>query len=328
MAAMMQKAVLVLSLLFVPFAAQASKISSQTDYLREKILTIQALPVNLDGIPQGATRVPLLPLSLNASCDSDISVSYIRVRRTSMGDVTDLKGAYMMNGDRRLTRVAQFSSTGSGQTVTLRLKDFTIPACKTLRLDVAVDFIRGATPGGRFAFSIESPADIVSTADKVIALYPIRPAARAPEVVPEAAGDVVVTFLPIGDVGAIRNETFAKFMVQARGNSHQLLESITLTNGGSARDTDLRNLYITRHGGRAITGIKKSLDDDSVTFRFTQTFFLKKGQTVSFELRGQAYTSSRTINFGLEEESDLVALPTRRSGRTIGEDARTSRYKE
>ena len=159
-----------------------------------------------------------------------------------MGDVADLKGAYMMNGDRRLTRVAQFSSTGSGQTVTLRLKDFTIPACKTLRLDVAVDFIRGATPGGRFAFSIESPADIVSTADKVIALYPIRPAARAPEVVPEAAGDVVVTFLPIGDVGAIRNETFAKFMVQARGNSHQLLESITLTNGGSARDTDLRNL--------------------------------------------------------------------------------------
>ena len=90
MAAMMQKAVLVLSLLFVPFAAQASKISSQTDYLREKILTIQALPVNLDGIPQGATRVPLLPLSLNASCGGGISISSIRVRRNTICDVSDL----------------------------------------------------------------------------------------------------------------------------------------------------------------------------------------------------------------------------------------------
>src|SRR3989338_8999431 len=115
----------------------------------------------------------------------------------------------MMNGDRRLTRVAQFSSTGSGQTATLRLKDFTIPACKTLRLDVAVDFIRGAMPGGRFAFSIESPVDIVTTADKVIAAYPIRPAGIAQSVTPEPDGEVVVTFLPVGDIGAVRDETFA-----------------------------------------------------------------------------------------------------------------------
>lgn len=325
---MIQKAVLVLSLLLVPFAAQASKYSWETEGLRERVLTIQALPVRLDGIPQGATRVPLLPLNLTASCGGDIAVSYVRVRRTSMGDVADLKGAYIVNGDRRLTRMAQFSSSGTGQTVTLRLKDFTVPACKTIKLDVAVDFIRGAAPGGRFAFSIEKPEDIVTTADEVVATYPIRVAASAPSVTPEPAGEVLVTFFPVGDVGAVRDETLAKFTVQALGNSHQLLESITLTNRGTARDQDLRNLYLTRHGGRALTGMKKSLDGDAVTFRFTTQFFLKKGQTVSFELRGQAYTSSKTINFGLEEESDLVALPTRRSGRTIGNEARTSRYKE
>lgn len=325
---MIQKAVLVLSLFLVPFAAQASKYSWETEGLRERVLTIQALPVRLDGIPQGASRVSLLPLNFTASCDGDISVSYLRIRRISMGDASDLKGAYVLNGDRRLTRVAHFISSGSGDTVTLRLKDFTVPACKTLRLDIAVDFIRGATPGGRFALSIEKPEDIVTTADKVIAAYPLRPAASAPSVTPEPAGEVLVTFLPVGDVGAVRDETLAKFTVQALGNSHQLLESITLTNRGTARDQDLRNLYLTRHGGRALTSMKKSLSDDSVNLRFTQQFFLKKGQTVSFELRGQAYTSSKTINFGLEEESDLVALPTRRSGRTIGNEARTSRYKE
>lgn len=321
--------VLVLSFLFVPLAAHASKISSQTEYLKEKILTIQALPVNFDGIPQGASRVVLLPLNLTASCDGDIGVSYIRVRRISMGDVADLKGAYIMNGDRRLTRMAQFSSSGTGETVTLRLKDFTVPACKTLRLDVAVDFIRSATPGGRFAFSIESSEDIVSAADRVIATYPLRAMGSAPSVTPEPEGEVVITFIPLaGDIAAVRDETFAKFTVEARGDSHQVLEGITLINKGSAKDTDLRNLYITRHGGRALTGIKKSLDGDSVTFHFTQRFFLKKGHTVSFELRGRAYTSSKTIDFGLEEATDFIAFPSRRGGRTIGDKARWSRHVE
>lgn len=310
--------------LSIPTFSLAQAIPSTAEHLRKTELRVMALPASIKGIPRGAMRVRMLPLRFRASCDGDVNVKYMRVKHVSLGDSADIKRVYVMNGDNRITRGAVFSS--DDQTALLRLKDVSIPACKTIQLDVTVDFRHGATVGGRFSLSVEGPEDIVTTADDLNASFPLRSREPAPSVTPEPVGTVSVEFLPVGGaINAVRDELLAKFTVEAQGNTHQILHSITLTNKGGAKDDDLRNMYLTHSRGRALTPVVKQLDGDKVTLRFSRPYFLRKGQKVLFRLRGSAYSTVKTISFGLEEPSDLYAIPSRLGGRNLGSGMRRSR---
>jgi len=213
-----------------------------------------------------------------------------------------------MNADRRITRSATFSS--GDRTVLLRLQNVVIPACKTIRLDVAADFVRSAMVGGRHFFSVQSEGDIRSSADSIKARFPLLALTKAKSVTPDPVGEIEVHFMPIGGIHAVRDELLAKFSLKATGTHHQV-SSITLTNQGTAQD--LRNLYLTTHRGRALTPVVQRLQNDKVTLRFKgRPFFLQRGKSQLFQLRGQAYTYSRTVDFVLEEPADLEAVPTRR----------------
>ncbi len=309
--------------LLLPLSASA-ELPAGSAHLKQTSLSVEVLPVELDVIPIGATRVKLLPLVFRAGCDGDVEIRYIRIKRIGMGDSADIEGAYLLNGDRRLTRSGRFS--GSGQTVLLRLQNFIVPACKTVQLDVGVDIKRGAKIGSLFALSVEDASSLVTSANTLRADFPLRTAPPAPSVTPRAEGEIVITFLPVREkVSAIRDETFAKFSLRAIGGAHQVFYGITLTNKGSAGNEDLQNLYLTRRGGRAITPIVKTMEGDSVTFKLSQPYFIRQNQTISFELHGQAYAASKTVNFVLEEPADLISQPTRRAGQTTRDEARKSR---
>jgi len=305
-------------LLLSPIFVSAAELAVTPADLAVTELTVEPLPISFDGIPAGATHVKLLPLILHASCEGDVELRYLKLTRRGMGDSTYVTGVYVLDGDTRVTRSGRFSS--SGQTVLLGFKNYIVPACKTARLAVAVDLARGTAIGSQFAIAIESAADIVSTADKLSAPFPLR-STSAQSVTPAPVGQLIVEFRPIGRVRTVRDDVLAKFSVEAR-DSHHLISGITLTNDGSARESDLRNLYLTQMNGRALTSVVTSLTDDAVTLKFMQQYFVRSGQKVSFELHGQAFTSVKTINFTLEEASDLVAVPTRRAGRTLGNEAR------
>ena len=281
------------------------------------VLKVMAVPIDLEGVPRGATHVRMLSLSMRASCERDVIVKNIRVQLIGPGDKDDISSVYLMKGFRRLTRGRKFSSDRDAE---LRMRQFTIPACGTEQLDVAFDFERTATVGGKFILGIDKEADIITDADIVEAVYPLRSAISSSSTTPYQTGEISVQFLPIaGAISAVRDELLARFYIEADSKSHHLLRSITLTNKGSAEDDNLRNMYITRNRGRAITPIVSKLDGSEGTFMFSSPFFLRSGQKVLFQLRGSAYTSSKTINFTLEEPSDLVSFPSRRSGRNIGE---------
>ena len=286
--------------------------------LREpSVLKVKALPINIDGIPRGASRVKMLSLSMRASCEQDAKVKNIRVQLIGPGDKGDIRRIYLMKGNRRLTRGRKFSSDRYAE---LRTRRLTIPACKTEQVDVVVDFERTATVGGKFILGIENEGDITTNVDITEAEYPIRSFIKTPTTTPYPVGEISIQFLPIaGTISAVRDELLGRFYLSTDNKSHHMIRSVTLTNKGSASDDDLRNMYMTRNRGRAVTQVVNKLDGDQMTFKFSRPFFLKAGQKVLFQVRGSAYTSSKTINFTLEEPSDLVSYPARRAGRNTGE---------
>jgi len=310
--------------LSIPASSLANAVPTSSAHLRQTELSVKALPATMKGIPRGAIRVKMLPLQFRASCKGGVKVKYIRVKRISLGDSADIKGVYVMNGDRRITSTTTFSS--DDQSALLRLNNVRIPACKSVQLDVTVDFRHGATVGGRFSLRVESADNIIATANKIEGDFPLRSHEPAPSITPDPVGTAVIEFLPVGGaINAVRDELLGKFTVEAQGNTHQVLHSITLTNNGSARDDDLRNMYLTHSRGRALTPVANELDGDKVTLRFSRPFFLRKGQKMKFRLRGSAYSTSKTIKFGLEEPSDLHAIPSRRGGRKLGSSKRRNR---
>lgn len=126
-----------------------------------------------------------------------------------------------------------------------------------------------------------------------------------------------MTFLPINRISAVRDEIFAKIQLKADNESHHIVHSITLTNEGTAKNDDLRYLYIT-HRRRALTPLVKAMNGDEVTFKFSRPYFLRRGARVLLQVRGNAYTTQKTINFGLREPSDLYAESSRRGLRQKG----------
>jgi len=304
-------------LLAFPISASASSYSDVLEQLRGQqshtSLTVRTSPVEVGGIPRGATRVVLLPLHLQASCGADVRVWRIRLQLTGLGDAQDVNRVYLLRGFRRLHRPVKINS--NDREVMIRLRNLVIPACRSVRLDVAVDFDREAAVGGQFYFEIPSEDDLFSTASETVGNFPIRTVPSRSSITPQPVGQVTIKFLPISSIRPIQNELLAKFRIKADMEANQLFRSITLTNKGTAKNDDLRNLYLTRLNGRALTPIATKMDGDSVTLLFSNPYFIKRGQTVLFQLRGNAYTRRKTVNFTLEEPSDLASDSSRRGTR-------------
>lgn len=303
---------LALALTFVPSRFEGGAWRGTTEE-EEKTLEVRALPVTVGHIPRGAQRVRLLSLAATAGCTGDVRLDSIRVHLYGLGDASALEGLYLLRGYQRLTRAAKVSS--ADQTVLLRPRALTIPACETWRLDTAADFAATTDVGSQYRLEVWSTQDIEAQGARVQGRFPLRSEDRA-RVTPLPEGSITVTFHPVsGTVRVVTEDTLAKFTIEADSEAHQLLQAITLTNAGTATWDKVRNLYLTRNRGRALTNTVARLQDDEVTLTFFEPYFLRRGQSVTFELRGRAFTRDETINFVLKEPSDLQAQSTRRAGR-------------
>ncbi len=304
--------------LLLSFPLQSQAYASLLDALRETKLSVRVVPIEIGVIPRGAQRVRFLSLTLETTCDGDVRIGEIRIHRFGLGDAADLKGVYILEGDKRITKSSLPSA--EDQMVTLRTKGLTMRACEKETIDVAADFEREASVGSEHRFEVLSAEDIVTDADAVKGTFPLRNVGRAASVTPLPTGGITVTFLPIsGSISPGANRTLAKFEVSADNESHHLLYAIMLTNEGTAKNADLRSLFLTRSSGKALTRQALTLDGKAVMLTFSKPYFLKRGDKVTFGLIGRPFTSSETIRFVLKEPSDLNAIPTRQGGRRLGE---------
>ena len=307
---------LVVASLAFGFVPRAAAYASILDALRDRTLGVNVLPLELGAIPKGAQRVSFLSLNLGASCDGDITVREIHVRMGGLGDVSTIRGVYLLRGYQRLSRAAKVSS--SDHRVTLRPQQpIVIPACETWRVDVAADFTGDVATGSEYRFEIPGPEDLLTDATSVTGRFPVRNPQKS-SITPLPAGTITVTFLPLaGTIQTVVEEILAQFQVSADSAAYQQLSAITLTNAGSARDEDVRGIYVTTNRGRALTNTAARMEGDHVTLKFFDPFFIRKGETVTFEVRGRTYAGTKTLNFVLKEPSDLHAASLRKAGRTI-----------
>lgn len=273
-------------------------------------LQIQALPLERGPIPRGAQRVSLMALALKAGCEGDARVDSLHVHLLGLGDTNLIDGVYLLRGYERLTRAARVSS--ADQTVLLRPRSLVIGACETQRLEIAADFSADVPVGSEFHVEVQSAGDMEVRGARVEGRFPLR-SDEGGTITPLPSGTLTVAFLPLsGTIQPVTEETLAKFQVEADGQAHQLLQSVTLTNEGTAKGDEVRNLFLTRNQGKALTNTAPQLQGNEVTLTFLQPFFVRKGQSVVFELRGRAFRRVKTIRFLLKEPSDLHALSTRR----------------
>jgi len=302
-------AVLVFLLFSFPFGGHGRGIALHE---RDKrTLSVRVTSLEIGAIPRGAQRVRFLSLHFINSCEKSVGIREIRVHHSGFGDASDFTGVYLLRGVERLTRSASISS--ADQIVTLRPKSLILKACGQLSLDIAADFQRNAVVGSEHQFEVLTAADIVTDAETVTGKFPLRNVMKA-NVSPLDEGGITVTFLPLSSsTSAIAEHTLAKIQLSADNVSSHLISSITLTNMGTAKNAEIRSLFVTtKQDGHPLTNTALALQGDEVTLRFLEPYFLKSGDTQTLHLKGRRYTRRKTVDFVLKEPSDLDA--TRAAG--------------
>lgn len=286
---------LLITLSFVPLPVLAA----------EGALEVTVRPAPAAAVARGASRVPFLQVTLAASCERDVTVSELTLVHKGLGDVADLERVYAWADNVRASRAAVLTRDGE---VTLRLRSFVVPACDTRELWILADLSPDAGVSAQHALTIATSADVV--ADAEVTLDAGRTTAPTTVGGGEAVGSVSVEMLDLPrrlTYGSTR--TVARIRLTADGERPQLLRSITLTNDGSARDADLRNVVLQSAAGDDLAGPVDSMDGDVVTLVLDEPLLLGRNDTVLLVVKADVRASRRrTVRFGVEEPSDVDAV--------------------
>ncbi|MDD5469806.1 MAG: hypothetical protein PHO92_03350 [Candidatus Peribacteraceae bacterium] len=266
----------------------------------------------ISSIAAGSQRVPMLAVSLAASCEADVPVVALTVVRSGLGAHADIQAVYAEEGGRRLSSARTVDSRDGS--VQLRLRNFAVPACEARTVRVLVDFSPDAALAGehRLLLAPVSPVDAgdasVTVQESVLPL--VRRTAGS------VRGSVDLSMRDVSQrISYGEQRRVARFLLSARGREWQEVRAIRFTNQGSARGSDLQNLSVVTSTGKRISGVAAALEGDSVSIVFNPPLLLSPGQERVLELRADVRASIRkTIRFTVEEPSDVIARPARQRG--------------
>jgi hypothetical protein len=106
-----------------------------------------------------------------------------------------------------------------------------------------------------------------------------------------------------------RDATLARLQLSSDGDGAHLLKKITLTNEGTARNYDFTDLRLETRSGKQLTNVVMGMNERTLTLDFTPSYVLPRSGSVVLLLKGKVHASwRRTIDFALEEDSDLVEM--------------------
>lgn len=273
-------------------------------------LTVQledATPVG--AVPRGATNIPMGILNLSASCDADVTVSNIEVAHIGMGRSSDIAAVYVSADNRRISRSQRFDRRSGVASVAFR--SLTIKRCDAVRLGIFVTIAANADPAGEHGIIIRSPASITSSARTVI--LPDADATRRVIASPVSDSFVTVRFLPThSSLLYGRVATLARLQLSSDGRGAHLLKRITLTNQGTARNYGFTEFRLETRSGKPLTNVVMGMNERTLTLEFTPSYVLPRSDSVVLLLKGTVHSSwRRTIDFTLEEDSDLMQMEYR-----------------
>lgn len=273
-------------------------------------LTVTQTPSSLGSVPVGGSRIPMLTLTLQASCAGPATVRSITVHHTGIGATEDIARLYLLEGTTRVSRATTLQRT-SGEAI-LRPTKFTIDACKTRTIQVAMDLSPSAAAGAEHGIALKAAEDVQSNA--AVTLTATRAAATV-SAAAYNAGSVSYAEVPLATRNVLfgKNRSLLRFSLKAVGTA-QSVQAITFTNDGSARDGDLQNLALYTSNGERVSEESVRLDGDTVRIPFVPAFSLERNATHLLTLKGDVTASRRrTIEMRVKEPSDIEAVTLKRS---------------
>ncbi len=255
--------------------------------------------------------MPMLTLSFQASCGAgNTQVASLTLTHTGLGNAQDIRSVYALNGYQRITRSGHFNQIGK---TTIRfMKPLTVAACTKQSIVIAADFDADAESGGEHGVSIQTKNDVQTTASEITLVTETEESTVA-NVAGGTTGKITVTYLPLrGNLRYGATQALARLQLTASGTSDSLLKSITLTNDGTARDSNFSDLRMETSAGETISNIAGHLDGKTVHLTFTPNYILRRGDVKTIVLKGRVTGSAlRTVQFLLQEESDLETADIR-----------------
>lgn len=268
-------------------------------------LTVEAEAAAAARVPRGAQRVEMLRLRLEADCSGTVTVNSIRLQRRGLGFNEDIESVYAVHRGQRISRARTIGNRDG--TVDLNVRGFMLPACEEEDVLILADFRPNASVAGEHRFEL---LDMETNGSSVRIDHRVGDFTRS--TVGASRGRVSVDYLSINQrVRFGSRQIVQRFTIEADNESDQQINSVMFTNLGSATDDDLQNLYVDFRN-RAATVVAPSMTGDTVRLTFDPPFVIPSGSTLKFQLRADVRASrSRTIQFVIEEESDLEAVPLR-----------------
>ena len=268
-------------------------------------LFVEAQTLGAGTVPPGSSRVEMLRITAAADCRSAVPIHTITVRRRGLGANSDIAALYATHRGRRISR-ARSVSRKDGE-VDLNVRNFSIAACEDEDIVIYADFASTASIAGEHRIELRG----IDAGDSTVRIQrSIATAARTRKTAGVAVGQIDVDYLPLTRrVRFGARQIVSRFTLKPDNRDEHLLHAITFTNNGSASDSDLQNLYISFRN-RRISTIAKHMSRDTVQIQFDPPFLLRKNNKLKFALRADVRASrSRTIQFVIEEPSDLQATP-------------------
>jgi hypothetical protein len=266
-------------------------------------------PQSIGSVARGATRVSLGTLNLTASCDGDITVQEIEVKHTGLGASSDIRGVYLIDGARRVSRPIRFDA-GSKKAL-IRPMNLVVPKCGAIRPDIVIDLVDTAAPGAEHGISLTGVTGIKATAKSITVSE--SEASKRVLTTPYADSKITVNFLPGTYLHRYAHrETLARIQFTADAKSSHFLKKIILTNQEGARDYDVLDFALETTSGKRLTAPAMHMNGRTLTLEFYPSFELRRSQTVVLLLKGTINSSiTKKIDFTVEEKGDLFSTPAR-----------------
>jgi hypothetical protein len=263
-------------------------------------------------MPRGAQRVSMLSITLRADCSSDVPVEELHLARTGLGFNADIVAVYAELGGRRVSQATAPDRRGA---LTLRLENFSVPACESKTLLILMDVSSTAEVAGEHRLGIATVDSVVAPSASIV-LKPLLPRGMSPvRTAAESAGTVSVEYLRLlKRVSYGMNKTVLRLRLSASGERDLQVLRIVLTNEGSARDSDLQNIALYDNRGRRISSSALRMHDDRVDLSLESPLDLARNASKVIELHADTLASRRkTIRFVIDEPGDIRVEEVRRS---------------
>ncbi len=262
-----------------------------------------------DTVPQGAVGVTMLSVDVTASCDDSVMLEDMTVLHEGFGASTDIDGVYAAVDGARVSRKRTVDS--KDQTADIHFTTpLSVPACKTVTVDLVADFTSTATTAAEHNLALELPSDLQTNAKQVTGNFPMRGSSF--KVAAVRSGKVTIEYrtvtpsqVEVGD----KNVVLGRFEVQTDSVEDQTLYSVTMEQNGSANDGAITNLKVRRTDGTVLTNTVATTNGGFATFVFDPPFTVLEGDRITLEVVGDVNGGAGDdVQMHFEEASDVFAV--------------------